>query len=162
MFFFGRRQVEPRGVAKPAEFVIVGANAAQLKFDFIAERADGSHAATRVFLGRNFAEKAATALESTITLHTNKHGPIRVSREQRPLEFRFTSLSEYSVNQLKTYLAEGDCLLDFRLTISSGGVLSEFDRVVFSMPMGLAPTLLADMRACLEDQRRSLPWPQPS
>jgi hypothetical protein len=148
--FFGRRTaIEPPGMARSAEHFVVSSTGLFLRVDFIVERADGSHAALRLLLTRAFAEKACGALETTIAKFQAAQGPIRVAREPTPAKARFSALEERTVNQLKVSFAEEGLFLDFRLMLTTPEKSSEFDRVFVVTAIGLAPPLLAAMRAGL-------------
>jgi hypothetical protein len=160
MMFFGRKLViEPRGMTKAVDHFVVSSTAAQLSLDFILLRADGSHAGVRVRLARSFGEKACVAIEQSLAQYTTLRGHVRVSREPVPEPLRFTSLEEHAANHLKAIHSESDLFLDFRMQLIQGSQLSELDRVMVVLPVGLAPPLLAAMQATLEAQRKSDPWP---
>ena len=148
--FFGRRTaIEAPGLARAAEHFAVSSTGLHVRVDFIVERADATHAAVRVVLNRAFAEKACGALETTISKYQAAHGPIRVAREPTPPQPRFSAMEERAANQLKVSYADEGLFLDFRLMLTTTEKSSEFDRVFVVTAIGLAPPLLAAMRAGL-------------
>jgi hypothetical protein len=149
--FFGRKtRVEPRGLAKPAEHFVVTSTGLHVRVDFLVERADGSYAAVRLLFTRAFAEKACGALETTIEKYQTALGHIRVARDPAPTSPRLSSLEERPVNQLKVSYADEALFLDFGLVLTTAQQSTEFDRLFLVTAIGLAPPLVAALRAALK------------
>ena len=149
--FFGRKtRVESRGMARPVEHFVVSLTGLHLRIDFLVERADGSHAAVRLLLTKAFAEKACGALEITVGKYEAALGHIRVARDSAPSAPRLSMLEERAVNQLKVSYADEALFLDFGLVLTTAQQSTEFDRLFVVTAIGLAPPLLAAMRAALK------------
>jgi hypothetical protein len=148
--FFGKKTHVDRGAARPAEFFHVTSSGLHSRIDCLTERADGSFAVLRLLLTKDFAQKASVALESTIEKYQAVKGHIRVGRESLPEAPRVSSQEERAVNMLKVSYAEDALFLEFALVLNTTDQMSEYDRFMLVSSVGLAPGLLAGLKASLK------------